>query len=227
MPKTNLIIAIDGPAGSGKSTLARELAHELKYLYVDTGAMYRAITWKALKNKIDLSETDKLQALAAKTNLALKQTQEQIQVFVDGEDVTEEIRAPLISNNVSIVAKIKGVRECMVKHQRRIGEKGGVVLEGRDIGTVVFPQADVKFYVEAQLKERAQRRQLELKEKGVDLPIEKIEEDLKRRDSIDQTRQHSPLKPATDAIVIDSTLLSIEEKTQMALTYVEKALKQS
>lgn len=225
MRKNGLIIAIDGPAGSGKSTLAKQLAKRLGYLYIDTGAMYRALTWKAITKRIQLSDEKRLKKMAGETDLDLKVENDKARVTVDGRDVSEEIRTPLISNNVSTVAKQKGVRECMVQLQRRVGDKGGVVLEGRDIGTVVFPDAEVKFYIEADLEERARRRQQDMKEDGIDLSLEKIKQDLRHRDEVDQTRKVSPLKPAIDAHIINSTTLSIEEKTEMAFKIVQEALK--
>lgn len=225
MRENGLIIAIDGPAGSGKSTLAKQLAKRLGYLYIDTGAMYRAVTWKAIAKKIPLTDEKKLQKLARESQLELKVENEKVKVLIDGRDVSEEIRTPLISNNVSTVAQQKGVRECMVAHQRKVGEKGGVVLEGRDIGTVVFPDADVKFFIEADLEERARRRQKEMQEKGIDLAFEKIKEDLRKRDDTDQSRKVSPLKAAIDAHVINSTLLTIDTKTEQALKIIEQTLK--
>jgi len=226
MPEKRLIIAIDGPAGSGKSTLAKGVAKQLGYLYLDTGAMYRAITWVALKNKVDLSQIKKLQEIASNAKLEFQQVGDQTKVCVNGQDVSEEIREPLISNHVSTVAKVKEVRDCMVAHQRRMGEKGGVVLEGRDIGTVVFPDADIKFYVVANVQERARRRQIELKEMGIELSLEKLVRDLGQRDFVDQSREVSPLKPAVDAIRIDSTNLTIQEKTDLALSHIQKVLKE-
>jgi len=226
MPEKRLIIAIDGPAGSGKSTLAKGVAKQLGYLYLDTGAMYRAITWVALKNKVDLSQIKKLQEIASNAKLEFQQVGDQTKVCVNGQDVSEEIREPRISNHVSTVAKVKEVRDCMVAHQRRMGEKGGVVLEGRDIGTVVFPHADIKFYVVANVQERARRRQIELKEMGIEVSLEKLVKDLGQRDFVDQSREVSPLKPAVDAIRIDSTNLTIQEKTDLALSHIQKVLKE-
>lgn len=225
MRKNGLIIAIDGPAGSGKSTLAKQLAKRLGYLYIDTGAMYRALTWKAITKRIQLTDEKRLKKMAGETQLDIKVDNDKVRVTVDGRDVSEEIRTPLISNNVSTVAKLQGVRECMVQLQRRVGEKGGVVLEGRDIGTVVFPDAEVKLYIEADLEERARRRQQDMKENGVELALEKIKQDLRRRDDVDQTRKVSPLKPAIDAHIINSTSLSIEGKTELAFKIIQEALK--
>lgn len=227
MSEGNLIIAIDGPAGSGKSTLAKALAEKLGYLYVDTGAMYRAITWAVIRGKVNLSNKKKLKEIAEKTELELIPVKGGIKVLVNGRDVSEEIRSPLISNLVSKVAKVKEVRDCMVAHQKRIGGKGGAVLEGRDIGTVVFPDADIKFYVEANAEERARRRQKELQESGIQIGFDKILKDIKKRDEIDSSRDVSPLKPAQDAIVIDSTDLTIDEKTELVLNHIKKFKKAS
>lgn len=224
MSKERLIIAIDGPAGSGKSTLAKEISKQLGFVYVDTGAMYRALTWKAIRNKIDFSKEKKLHKLAKESHLELKPPEkgsDEIKVFIDGRDVTEEIRSPLISNHVSDVAKVEGVRECMVAHQREIAEKGNSILEGRDIGTVVFPNADIKFFLEADVVKRAERRQKELAENGIDVTVEKVQEDLIKRDEIDSSREHSPLVAAEDSIKIDTTAQSIEEMVEQVLTYIK------
>ncbi len=226
-PKKKLIIAIDGGAGSGKSTLARELAKELGFLYIDTGAMYRAITWKALRNKIPLTQEKKLQKIAQESHLELKAPEKEggdIKVFIDGRDVTEEIRSPLISSHVSDVAKVSGVRECMVAHQRKIAEKENAILEGRDIGTVVFPNADIKFFLTADLEKRAARRQEQLAQQGTEITIQKIQKNLVKRDEIDSSRKDSPLKPADDAIFIDTTEQSVEEMVGVALKLIKERI---
>ncbi len=225
MSKQKLIIAIDGPGGSGKSTLARGLSSRLGLLYVDTGAMYRALTWKAIRNKIDFTQEKKLSKIAKESHLELKPPETaggEIKVFIDGRDVTEEIRSPLITNHTSDVAKVSGVRGCMVAHQREIAEHGNAVLEGRDIGTVVFPDADIKFFLKADVEQRAKRRQKELSEKGTEVAVDKIKEDLLKRDDIDSSREDSPLKPAEDAIPIDSSTMSVEEMVETALSHIKK-----
>ena len=207
-----MIIAIDGPAGAGKSTVAKILAKELGFLYIDTGAMYRALTLKAIENKIDINDFPRLIEMAAKTSIDLKNNPDgSLQVFLDGRDVSRQIREPRITKWVSEIARIKEVREVMLGIQRRLGQQGDSVLDGRDIGTVVFPDADKKFYIDADFRERVKRRYQELKGTGQEVTLEDIELDLRNRDTIDSTRECAPLKKAEDAICIDTTKMSIEE----------------
>ena len=207
-----LIIAVDGPAGSGKSTTAKQLAQRLNYLYLDTGAMYRAFTLKVLRKKIDSNDSDTLAKLAAQTEIKLIPNASGIRVYLDGEDVTDLIRTPEIDRAISKVSRVKAVRDRMVTLQRKIGESGGIVAEGRDIGTVVFPNADVKIFLVASPEERARRRKEELQAKGMNILLEEVLQDIKRRDEIDSTREISPLKKAGDAIEVDTTDLSIDEQ---------------
>jgi cytidylate kinase len=204
------VIAIDGPAGSGKSTVARLVAQRLGFLYIDTGAMYRALTLKALRTKADLDDEAALGALAGATNIELRQEGGSLKVFLDGEDVTSGIRTPEITNNVKYIARAKPVREHMVKVQRRLGGQGGTVMEGRDIATVVLPDADNKFYIDAAFEVRAQRRYKELKESGAAVSEEDVRKDLKMRDDSDFNRPIGPLRKASDAIIVDTTGLTIE-----------------
>jgi len=206
----SLVIAIDGPAGSGKSTVAKLLAQRLGFLYIDTGAMYRALTLKALRTKADLNDEAKLGALARTTDIELKQSGSSLKVYLDGEDVTAQIRTPEVTNNVKYIARARAVRECMVGKQRKLGENGSAVMEGRDIGTVVLPNADRKFYIDASFEVRVGRRHKELKESGADLTEEEVRKDLKVRDESDFSRSIGPLKKADDAISIDTTDLTIE-----------------
>ena len=207
-----MIIAIDGPAGSGKSTVARILAKELGFLYIDTGAMYRAITLKAIEKKIDLKDTAGLIEMAVNTHIDLGNNPDgSLKILLDVRDVTNLIREPRITQCVSDIAKIKGIREVMLKLQRKLGKERDSVLDGRDIGTVVFPNADKKFYIDAEFKERARRRYKELKELGQNVTLEDIEKDLRNRDTIDSTREFAPLKKADDAIYIDTTNMTIDE----------------
>lgn len=201
--KRKLIIAIDGTAGSGKSTLAQYLAKKLGYKYIDTGAMYRYLTYKALKEGI--KDTKGLVSLAKRTKFFFK---------------GNIIRYPNVSNMVSKVSAIKGVRKWMVKHQRALGKDGGVVAEGRDIGTVVFPDADIKFFLTASVKERAKRRYKELVQKGIKVAKKEVAKNIISRDTKDSSRKVSPLKPAKDAVIIDTTNLSIWEKNERAWKYV-------
>lgn len=219
--RRGLIIAIDGPAGSGKSTVAKLVAQRLKYLYVDTGAMYRALTLKAIRTNTDLKDEDALCALAKATDIKLKQVNGSLKVYLDGEDVTQEIRRPQITNMVSYIAKAKSVRAHMVTLQRRLGEEGCVVLEGRDIGTVVFPDADKKFYIDASFDIRIKRRHKELKEDGVKIPQDDVKKDLEDRDESDLTRSIGPLKKADDAIYIDTSNLTIKEVVNKVLSYID------
>ncbi|NOY78166.1 MAG: (d)CMP kinase [Calditrichaeota bacterium] len=219
-----MIIAVDGPAGSGKSTTARKLAQKLGYLYLDTGAMYRAFTLKVLREGADSNRPEELEKLAEQTEIRLLPDASGIRVYLDGEDVTDGIRTPEIDRAISKVSRVKAVRERMVALQRKIGKDGGIVAEGRDIGTVVFPRADVKIYLNASPEERARRRLKELQEKGVTLSFEEVLADIQRRDKIDSTREISPLKKAADAIEVDTTNLSIDEQVDKIYRIIQKYL---
>ena len=213
-----MIVAIDGPAGAGKSTVAKILAKRLGFLYIDTGAMYRALTLKALDNNIDISDERKINELALETNIDLRSNSDgSLSVFLDNKDVSLEIRRPRITQHVSDVSKIKGVRQVLVKMQRELGKKGNCVLEGRDIGTVVFPHAEKKFFIDASAKVRVNRRFKELKVVNQNIAEDDVARDLSNRDKIDSTREVSPLRKAEDAIYIDTTELSIEEVVEKML----------
>lgn len=210
MGPKRFIIAIDGPAGSGKTTVAELVAEKLRYLPVDTGAMYRAATWKVLQEGIDLSDKAKIIELVKRIKIELKAGKNIVEVFVDGEEVTSEIRSRKVTENIYIVARIPEVRKEMVKLQRTLGKKGGIVMEGRDITTAVFPDADFKFYLDASVEERTRRRCRELEGRGKKADFAKIKEAIEIRDKHDFTREVNPLKKAKDAIVIDTTNLTIE-----------------
>ena len=201
-----MIIAIDGPAGSGKSTIAKLIAEDLGLVYLDTGAMYRLVTLKALNEGI-LGDFEKIKKMLDNLNIDIKENG----FYLDDIDVSEEIRKPIVSENVSHIAAIREVREKMVDLQRKFSESKNVILDGRDIGTVVFPNADVKIFLVADAKERANRRYKELIEKGENVKIEEIYENILKRDEIDSTRKESPLKKAEDAIEVDTTSKDIEE----------------
>jgi cytidylate kinase len=218
-----ILIAIDGPAGSGKSTTAKLVAQKLGYIYLDTGAMYRAITLKVLASKVDPSNEEEIVKLAEKSDIALH-NDGRISVSLDGRDVTREIRSEEVTRNVSLVSSYPGVRRVMVEKQQQMGSNKGCVLDGRDIGTVVFPDADLKFYMTADIMERARRRQLELSQSGTELPIVQVVHELTDRDRKDSTRQTSPLRKADDAIEIDTTNLTIDEQVVKILSYVDEAM---
>ncbi len=201
-----MIIAIDGPAGSGKSTIAKLVAKELGLVYLDTGAMYRLVTLKALNEGI-LDDLGKIKEILDNLNIDIRENG----FYLDNTDVSKEIRKPIVSENVSSVAAIREVREKMVDLQRKFSESKNVILDGRDIGTVVFPNADIKIFLVADARERADRRYRELVAKGEDVKIEEIYENILKRDKIDSTRKESPLKKAADAIEIDTTSKDIEK----------------
>lgn len=216
------VVTIDGPAGAGKSTVAKHLARRLHFSYLDTGAMYRALTLKALRLKVNLEDENALVLLAKKTAIDFdKDSQTGLRVFLDGEDVSQAIRTLEVTNNTFYIARAPRVREIMVDGQRKIGLKHNVVVEGRDIGTVVFPKAAHKFYLDANFEERARRRIKELEEKGQTVEAEKLKQELEERDQKDLTRTAGPLKKADDAIFIDSTNLSVEEVVEKMMSYIK------
>jgi len=216
-----IIIAIDGPAASGKSTLAKYLADKLGYLYVDTGAMYRAITFYALENNI--SEDESLVIEATKSiNLKLDYCNGITRVYIDGKDITNSIRTPRVNSKVSDISKIKEVRTELVKHQQRFGENNNLIVEGRDTTTVVFPNADLKIFLTANVSERARRRHLEFREKGISISPEEVESSIRNRDRIDSSRSVSPLTRAEDAIEVDTTNLTIEQEIDRIIKRVEE-----
>ncbi len=217
-----LTIAIDGPAGSGKSTVARRTAAMLGYLYLDSGAMYRAVALKALERKITLENEAALENLARETRIELAApTAEQEaaglknRVFLDGREVTQEIRTAEVAQAASRLATIAGVREVLVAEQQRAGQGGGVVMEGRDIGTVVFPKAELKIFLEASTETRAQRRWKEHQEKGENFTLLEVLQEVRERDKRDRERKVSPLLRAKDAVLIDNTAMGIEETARL------------
>jgi len=223
--RNRLTIAIDGPSGAGKSTVARGLSKRLGYLYIDTGAMYRTVALRAKEKGISPENELALSRLASSLRIAFVTEGEQTRVFCDGEEMTEAIRSPEISRLASSISRQKGVREALVRMQREIGKEGGVVLEGRDIGTVVFPNADVKFYLDAETDERARRRYHEMVQKGVKVDLKETQEELVQRDHSDMHRNHSPLKKADDAVFIDSTHRSVAEIVEEMVRVVKAKAK--
>jgi CMP/dCMP kinase len=222
MPK--LTIAIDGPAGSGKSSLAKRVAQTLGYLYLDSGAMYRALALKALRKNISLENVNALDALARATHIELKPpTPEQEaagsknRVFLDNEEVTQEIRTAEVAQAASRLATIAGVREILVAEQQLAGAGGGVVMEGRDIGTVVFPRAELKIFLEASPEVRAERRWKEHQEKGETMTLAQVLEEVRERDRRDRERKVSPLVRAADAVLVDNTAMDVEETARLVV----------
>lgn len=216
------MITIDGPAGAGKSTVAKELAKRLGFAYLDTGAMYRALTLKALRQKVNLENENQLIELAQKASVDITTDEKGVlKILLDKEDVSEAIRSLEVTNNTFYIARTPGVREVMVQRQREIGSQKNVVVEGRDIGTVVFPSATKKFYLDADFSERSRRRTEELKAQGKNIDTRLISDDLKERDTKDLTRKVGPLKKAEDAIVVNSTGLTIGQVVEKILGYIK------
>ncbi len=216
-----MIVAIDGPAGAGKSTTAKIVANKLGFIYIDTGAMYRAITYFAIKNNL-IENSDQLVRIIKEINIDLSFSDSLTKVFINGEDVTEFLRTKEVNDFVSDISKILEIRNELVEKQRRVAQNNNVVMEGRDIGTVVFPNADLKFFLVASIEERTKRRAKEFLDKGENISIKQIEENLKQRDEIDSTRDLSPLTKAKDAIEIDTTKLTIDEQVNLIFKEIEK-----
>jgi CMP/dCMP kinase len=213
----NLVIAVDGPAGAGKSTIAKIVADKLNINYIDTGAMYRAITYKVLQNDIDVKNEDAIVEIAKNSEIDFKDNN----IYLDGKILKEEIRTPEVSHNVSNVAQIKDVRYLMVDVQREIGNRSSVILDGRDIGSYVFPNADYKFFLVASPEERGERRYKELVKKGYTTTLEEVIKDVIRRDEIDSNREFAPLVKANDAIEVDTTGKSIDKVVESVISKIK------
>ncbi len=216
MSQRRIVVAIDGPAGAGKSTIAKRLADRLGFTYIDTGAMYRAVALWAVRQNIDPGDMHRMEQLALASEIELSPGR----IRLNGEDVTDAIRSPEVSNGASKIAVIPGVRRALVAKQRAIGERVGVVMEGRDIGTVVFPNADVKIFLDANVEERVRRRLLETRAKGQEISPTLLAEQMKERDQRDSTRADAPLSQAPDAIYVDTTPLTIEEVEETLLKII-------
>lgn len=215
------IIAIDGPAGAGKSTIAKGLAARLGYIYIDTGAMYRAIAWLALQKGIAIDDEAGLTDLAAGAEIDMRIENGENIILLNGRDISSEIRLPEVSAAASPVSAVAGVREHLVEQQRRLATRGNVVLDGRDIGTVVLPDADCKIFLTASLDERTDRRWREFQAKGLDITPEQVRSDIAERDYRDSHRANSPLRQAEDAVLLDSTGMSIEDVLKKTLELAE------
>jgi cytidylate kinase len=223
LPKT---IAIDGPAASGKTTLGMLLAEALGYLFLDTGVMYRAVTWAALQRGVALDDEQALQDLAESADIDVrlpsKADGRTSDVLIDGQDVTWEIRLPEVEATVSVVSAYPGVRWALTVQQHRIGSRGGIVMVGRDIGTVVMPEADLKIYLDASMEERARRRYEEVRRRGEQASLEVIQRDIRERDRIDSSRQVAPLRPAEDAVILNSDGLDARQVLEEVLALVQQ-----
>ncbi|MDR3258220.1 MAG: (d)CMP kinase [Fusobacteriaceae bacterium] len=214
----NFVVAIDGPAGSGKSTIAKIIANRYNFIYLDTGAMYRMVAYYFIENNIDLKDEKNIQKLIENIELDVENNK----FFLNGEDVSEKIRTPKVNSIVSSVSAIKKIRIKLVEQQRKIGFNKKIILDGRDIGTVVFPNADIKIFLIASPEERANRRYKEYIEKGIKEDYQKVFEDIKKRDYLDSTREESPLVKANDAIEIDTSSMTIDEVVENISKYIDK-----
>lgn len=220
-----LAIALDGPAASGKSTTARFLAQKLGYIYIDTGAMYRAATLACLQNKIDMKDQVAVEQCVRTNSISIRLEQGEQITVLNGNDVNHLIRSQKINREISQLASYGGVREAMVELQRKLAEKGGVVMDGRDIGTVVLPQADLKVFMVASLETRARRRWQELQAKGEAAALEDVVQEIARRDELDSARSHSPLKKAADARELDTSNLTIAQQVEIIFGWASELLK--
>jgi cytidylate kinase len=222
MTMDKITVAIDGPAGAGKSSVAKLVANRLNYLYIDTGAMYRAFTWAMVDRHIDIADMPAVAALVRTIDIRLEAGQSGCRVYVDGQEVTDEIRLPAVSSRVSPVAALAVVREKLVQLQRSMAAPGGVILDGRDIGTVVLPQAELKIYLTASVESRAKRRYLEQKEKGGNETLEDIAANIAARDDMDSHRDVSPLKQAEDAVLVDNSQIDLQETADLIAAMIEE-----
>ncbi|MBW2649331.1 MAG: (d)CMP kinase [Deltaproteobacteria bacterium] len=218
--KKRLIITVDGPAGSGKSTVSRILAERISYMYLDTGLLYRAIAYKAMQRGISIADDEALRELCDGINIPLE-TDGDMRVLVDGEDVSDNVRTEEIGMLASSISAVSAVRDALLPLQRSAGKHGGIVTEGRDMGTVVFPNADVKFFLDADVDERARRRYEQLVENGGNANLDEVKRGLETRDYRDTRRATAPLKPADDSVIIDTTGIDIEEVVKMMMVIVK------
>lgn len=222
-----MIIAIDGPSGAGKSTLAKRLAKDLKFIYLDTGAMYRALALKVLRQGVDLADDTRLAELIAGTEIDLQETDGRLAVLLDGEDVAAQIRTPEVSQMASKVSALRVVRTRMLELQRAMGKRGSVVAEGRDIGTVIFPEAEVKVFLDASVCERARRRYDELKAAGRVVDLDQTQREIEERDKRDSERDVAPLRKADDAMLIDSSSANADEVAALVLAHIQNEFREN
>lgn len=219
-----IAVAVDGPAGAGKSSISKIVAKKLGYLYIDTGAMYRSVTWAVLHNYIDVNNQKAVEALLPELDLTMEASDDSCKVFIAGQDVTDFIRTPQVNNAVSIVASYKGVRQYLVERQRLMAEAGGVILDGRDIGSVVLPNAELKIYLTASVEARAMRRYLEVKGTVNEQTLEDIKDSVMQRDDMDKNRKESPLIQVEDAVLVDSSEMTFDETVEHILHLVQERI---
>lgn len=219
-----IAVAVDGPAGAGKSSISKIVAKKLGYLYIDTGAMYRSVTWAVLHNHIDVNNQKAVEALLPELDLTMEASDDSCKVFIAGQDVTDFIRTPQVNNAVSIVASYKGVRQYLVERQRLMAEVGGVILDGRDIGSVVLPNAELKIYLTASVEARAMRRFLEVKGTVNEQTLEDIKDSVMQRDDMDKNRKESPLIQVEDAVLVDSSEMTFDETVEHILHLVQERI---
>ena len=219
-----IAVAVDGPAGAGKSSISKIVAKKLGYLYIDTGAMYRSVTWAVLHNHIDVNNQKAVEALLPELDLTMEASDDSCKVFIAGQDVTDCIRTPQVNNAVSIVASYKGVRQYLVERQRLMAEAGGVILDGRDIGSVVLPNAELKIYLTASVEARAMRRYLEVKGTVNEQTLEDIKDSVMQRDDMDKNRKESPLIQVEDAVLVDSSEMTFDETVEHILHLVQERI---
>lgn len=219
-----IAVAVDGPAGAGKSSISKIVAKKLGYLYIDTGAMYRSVTWAVLHNHIDVNNQKAAEALLPELDLIMEASDDSCNVFIAGQDVSDFIRTPQVNNAVSIVASYKGVRQYLVERQRLMAEAGGVILDGRDIGSVVLPNADLKIYLTASVEARAMRRYLEVKGTVNEQTLEDIKDSVMQRDDMDKNRKESPLIQVEDAVLVDSSEMTFDETVEYILHLVQERI---
>ncbi|MDU2334070.1 (d)CMP kinase [Veillonella sp.] len=219
-----IAVAVDGPAGAGKSSISKIVAKKLGYLYIDTGAMYRSVTWAVLHNHIDVNNQKAVEALLPELDLTMEASDDSCKVFIAGQDVTDFIRTPQVNNAVSIVASYKGVRQYLVERQRLMAEAGGVILDGRDIGSVVLPNAELKIYLTASVEARAMRRYLEVKGTVNEQTLEDIKASVMQRDDMDKNRKESPLIQVEDAVLVDSSEMTFDETVEHILHLVQERI---
>lgn len=219
-----IAVAVDGPAGAGKSSISKIVAKKLGYLYIDTGAMYRSVTWAVLHNHIDVNNQKAVEALLPELDLTMEASDDSCKVFIAGQDVTDFIRTPQVNNAVSIVASYKGVRQYLVERQRLMAEAGGVILDGRDIGSVVLPNAELKIYLTASVEARAMRRYLEVKGTVNEQTLEDIKDSVMQRDDMDKNRKESPLIQVEDSVLVDSSEMTFDETVEHILHLVQERI---